>query len=111
MKQLPQDLRTQTLNLVKQSAPAASDQGQVAPLISAWLTSLEEEDFAGITPECLASVLWDGFSQAAMRTNDGCQIASLRYADGRSGFATALLILNEDMPFLVDSIVMAMRKK
>ena len=109
MKQMPHDLRTQTQDLVNASKPA-SDSGQVAALISAWLGSLDEEDLAGIAPGSLAPILWDGFTQASKRTGTGCQIAKLRYADGRGGMATALLILNDDMPYLVDSIVMAMRK-
>jgi glutamate dehydrogenase len=109
MKQMPQDLRAQTLDLVNASKPA-SDSGQVAALISAWLGSLDEEDLAGTAPGSLAPVLWDGFTQASRRVGAGAQIAKLHYADGRGGMATALLILNEDMPYLVDSIVMAMRK-
>ncbi|MES2159887.1 MAG: NAD-glutamate dehydrogenase domain-containing protein [Pseudomonadota bacterium] len=109
MKQMPQDLRTQTLDLVNSSKPA-SDSSQVASLISAWLGSLDEEDLAGTAPGSLAPVLWDGFTQASKRTGSGAQIAKLRYADGRGGMATALLVLNDDMPYLVDSIVMAMRK-
>ncbi|MDC8759440.1 NAD-glutamate dehydrogenase domain-containing protein [Janthinobacterium fluminis] len=110
MKQMPQDLRTQTLDLVNASKPAA-DSSQVAALISAWLGSLDEEDLSDIAPDSLAPVLWNGFSQAAKRAGNACQIATLRYADGRGGMATALLILNDDMPYLVDSIVMAMRKQ
>ncbi|WP_317204869.1 NAD-glutamate dehydrogenase domain-containing protein [Janthinobacterium sp.] len=110
MKQMPQDLRTQTLDLVNASKPSA-DGGQVAALISAWLGSLDEEDLSDIAPDSLAPVLWEGFAQAAKRAGAACQIAALRYADGRGGKATALLILNDDMPYLVDSIVMAMRKQ
>src|SRR5471032_1427738 len=109
MTKMPNDLRAQTLALVNASKPA--DSGQVAALISAWLGSLDEEDLAGIAPDNLAPVLWEGFTQAAKRAGAGCQIAKLRYADGRSGMATALLILNDDMPYLVDSIVMALRKQ
>ncbi|WP_295993017.1 NAD-glutamate dehydrogenase domain-containing protein, partial [Rugamonas sp.] len=109
MTKMPHDLRAQTLALVNASKPA--DSGRVDALISAWLASLDEEDLAGIAPDSLAPVLWDGFSQAAKRAAAGCQIARLRYADGRGGMATALLILNDDMPYLVDSIVMAMRKQ
>jgi glutamate dehydrogenase len=105
MKQMPQDLRKQTLDLVN------ADGSQVAALISAWLKSLDDEDLAGTSPDSLAPVLRDGFTQAAKRTAEGCQIAQLRYSDGRGGLATALLILNDDMPYLVDSIVMAMRKQ
>src|SRR5438093_115123 len=110
MKQMPQDLRTQTLELVNANTPAAAG-NQVGALISAWLASLDEEDLAGISPDSLAPVLWDGFAQAARRSGEGCQIAQLRTTDGRGGMATALLILNDDMPYLVDSIVMAMRKQ
>jgi glutamate dehydrogenase len=109
MKQMPQDLRKQTLDLVNASKPA-SDGSQVAALISAWLGSLDDEDLAGTSPESLAPVLWDGFNFASKRAGAGAQIAKLRYADGRGGMATALLILNDDAPYLVDSIVMAMRK-
>ncbi|CDG80973.1 NAD-glutamate dehydrogenase domain-containing protein [Janthinobacterium agaricidamnosum] len=110
MKHMPQDLRTQTLDLVHAGKPA-TDSSQVAALISAWLGSLDEEDLADIAPDSLAPVLWEGFAQAAGRSGAGCQIAALRYADGRGGVATALLIQNDDMPYLVDSIVMALRKR
>ncbi|SHH56548.1 NAD-glutamate dehydrogenase domain-containing protein [Massilia sp. CF038] len=105
MKQMPQDLRNQTLDLIN------ADGSPVAALISAWLKSLDDEDLAGTSPESLAPVLRDGFAQAAKRSGAGCQIAQLRHSDGRGGMATALLILNDDMPYLVDSIVMAMRKQ
>ncbi|MES2019048.1 MAG: NAD-glutamate dehydrogenase domain-containing protein [Pseudomonadota bacterium] len=109
MKQMPQDLRAQTLDLINANDAAGST--PVAALINAWLGSLDDEDLAGTAPESLAPVLRDGFTQAAKRTVDGCQIAQLRYSDGRGGQATALLILNQDMPYLVDSTVMAMRKQ
>lgn len=109
MKQMPQDLRAQTLDLINASKPA-SDTSQVPALISAWLGSLDDEDLTGTVPGSLAPVLWDGFTQASKRAGSGAQIAKLRYEDGRGGMATALLILNDDMPYLVDSIVMAMRK-
>ncbi|NVE00769.1 NAD-glutamate dehydrogenase domain-containing protein [Massilia sp. BJB1822] len=109
MKQMPQELRKQTLELVNASKPA--DGGQVPALISAWLSALDDEDLADTSPNSLAPLLVEGFTQAARRSSTGCQIAKLRYADGRGGHATALLILNDDMPYLVDSIVMAMRKQ
>ncbi|MFC4929234.1 NAD-glutamate dehydrogenase domain-containing protein [Massilia sp. GCM10023247] len=110
MNYMPQDLRTQTLALVA-NQPAAGATEPVAALISAWLRSLDEEDLAGTTPQALAPVLWDGFMQVAKRTGPGCQIAQLRYTDAKGNSDTALLILNEDMPYLVDSFVMAMRKE
>ncbi len=109
MKQMPQDLRAQTLDLINASKPA-SETSKVAALINAWLASLDDEDLTGTVPGSLAPVLWDGFTQASKRSGSGAQIAKLRYEDGRGGMATALLILNDDMPYLVDSIVMAMRK-
>ncbi|WLI88721.1 NAD-glutamate dehydrogenase [Massilia sp. R2A-15] len=110
MTQTPQDLRSQTLDMVNANQPSAAG-GQVSALISAWIKSLDEEDLAGTVPASLAPVLWDGFTQAATREAPGCEIEQMRYSDGRGGMATALLILNDDMPYLVDSIVMAMRKQ
>ncbi|HYC43238.1 MAG TPA: NAD-glutamate dehydrogenase domain-containing protein [Noviherbaspirillum sp.] len=109
MNQQAQDLRTRTLERVlagvQSPAPATES------LIRAWLASLEEEDLAGITFDCLASSLWEGFSRLAKWTpQEGCHIEALGYADDRGGRATALLILNPDMPFLVDSMVMALRR-
>lgn len=111
MNKLSQNLRKKTLELTLAVAgKAAIEQPQVTSLIDTWLASLEEEDLAGITPESLASVLWEGFSSVSALSATGCHISPLRYADGRGGWASALLILNPDMPFLVDSIVMAMRR-
>ncbi len=111
MKQMPQDLRKQTLELI--NANQAGDQAgdPAAALIQAWLRSLDDEDLAGTSPDSLAPVLREGFAQVARRESPGCEIARLRYSDGRGGMATALLVLNDDMPYLVDSIVMAMRKQ
>jgi glutamate dehydrogenase len=110
MNDMSQDLRTQTLNLVT-NQPASGATDQVRALISAWLGSLDEEDLAGTVPQALAPVLWDGFTQASKRTAPGCQIAQLRYVDAKGNKDTALLILNDDMPYLVDSFVMALRKE
>lgn len=106
-KALPQDLRTRTLALVNETKPAEP----VGALIGAWLGSLDDEDLAGVSPDSLAAILQDGFAQVAQRTGPGCQIAQMRYTDGRCGMSTALLILNEDMPYLVDSFVMALRRQ
>ncbi len=110
MTQHVQDLRKQTLDLVLSGHTAGGEQKMMASLIDVWLASLEEEDLIGITPDSLASVLWDGFLSVLQLPHAGCYIKPLRYADGRGGWASALLIVNPDMPFLVDSIVMAMRK-
>jgi glutamate dehydrogenase len=111
MNQLSQDLRKKALDLALAAAgTAVSSHKPVVSLIDTWLASVEEEDLADLSPEILASVLWDGFSRIAKRSPDDCQVEALHYADGRGGHASALLILNRDMPFLVDSIVMALRR-
>ena len=111
MNQQTDDLRKQTLDLVVAGAgAAAAAPSPVTKLIEAWLASLEEEDLAGITPESLASVLWQGFSEVMGATPSGCRVGALRYVGARNVSATALLIVNPDMPFLGDSIVMAMRR-
>ncbi len=86
------------------------DQHQITQLIDLWLDSLDEEDLAGTTAVSLASVLWVAFAQLAHRSGSACQLAVHDYQDGRGDLATALLIVNRDMPFLVDSIVMALRR-
>ncbi|MEC5217048.1 glutamate dehydrogenase [Actimicrobium sp. GrIS 1.19] len=104
MKEISQNLRKQTLALVPpQAAP-------VSGLIELWLNSLDEEDLSGIAPASLASALVEPFTRAQQRIVDGCQIDVGSYDDGRGGQATALLIVNPDVPFLVDSFVMALRK-
>ncbi|TQK06754.1 NAD-glutamate dehydrogenase domain-containing protein [Herbaspirillum sp. SJZ107] len=113
-KDMPQDLRTRTLALVNEKSAEnspAGDAGQVGALISAWLGALDDEDLAGVAPDSLAAILQDGFTQVSQRSTPGCQIARMRYTDGRCGMSTALLILNEDMPYLVDSFVMALRRQ
>ncbi len=114
MNQLSQDLRKQTLALSLASAEAAADGSQaVVALISGWLAALEEEDFAVVTAASLGPVLWQGFSRIA-HGGDGsnaCRVEALTYHNGRGATASALLIANPDMPFLVDSIVMALRRQ
>jgi glutamate dehydrogenase len=113
MKQPSQDIRNRTLNLLSAGAGVpASDKSSpgVSALIKAWLASLDEEDLADIVPENLAAVLQDGFSRIEKQPLEGCRIETLRYRIGSAVCATALLIANPDMPFLVDSIVMALRR-
>lgn len=110
-KDMPSDLRTRTLALVNEKNAENKPAEQLGALIGAWLGSLDDEDLAGVSPDSLAAILQDGFAQVAQRTGQGCQIAQMRYTDGRCGMSTALLILNEDMPYLVDSFVMALRRQ
>ena len=107
----PLDIRTETLAMLHSSNAfaASAAPGQLA-LIETWLGSLEAEDLAEVSAASLASILWQGFSALGDCRSAACQVVPLRYADGRGGWATALLVHNPDMPFLVDSIVMAMRR-
>ena len=113
MNQASHDFRSKTreLSLSGHGHQQGADKQPVGALIDAWLAALEEEDFAGMTPEVLASVLWQGFSRVVTRVRPGCQVETLRCQDGHGGAATALLIVNPDMPFLVDSIVMTLRRQ
>ena len=109
MTQPSQDLRKETLERVLSGAtnPAPATEN----LIRAWLDSIEDEDLAGIAADSLAAPLWEGFSRLAKwAPHEGCRIEALNYPDGRGGKANALLILNPDMPLLVDSMVLAMRR-
>jgi glutamate dehydrogenase len=108
-KDLPRDVRTQTLALVIDSRPVDAS-AQVGALIGNWLAAIDEEDLAGAAPRALAAILWDGFTQVAVSTEPGCHIAHMRHGDGECGMSTALLIQNRDMPYLVDSFVMALRR-
>jgi len=111
MTQITQDIRNETLALIQADVgAAASEMPQQMSLIEIWLNSLESEDLVDITAPSLASILWDGFSTVTQGHAEICRVVPLRYADGRGGWASALLIHNPDMPFLVDSIVMAMRR-
>ena len=110
MKQQSQDLRRQTLEYVLAGAGKTAD-AQVKALITAWLNALEPEDLAGLDADSLASPLWEGFSRLARWTpRQACRIEPLSCIDRHGARSTAILILNQDMPFLVDSMVMAMRK-
>ena len=110
MNDMSQDVRSQTMALIHASLPAGSNP-QVPALVQAWLGALDQDDLAGTAPASLAPALLDGFAQAATRNAPGCQIATMTWSDGRGENATALLVINDDMPYLVDSIVMAMRKE
>jgi len=112
MAEQMQDLRSETRERVLAAAGSAgAEDSPVAALISAWLQALEPDDLAGLDATSIGSSLWEGFSRLAQWTPQlGCRIESLTYADQRGAGATAILILNQDMPFLVDSMVMAMRK-
>jgi hypothetical protein len=60
-KDMPQDLRTQTLAWSTRTSPPMPPT-KVRALIGAWLGALDDEDLAG-TARSLAPVLWDGFAQ------------------------------------------------
>lgn len=103
-----QELRAQTLALVQ--ANQAQNNRSVRALLETWLASLEEDDLTGIFPTSLASVLWEGFTNCADWTPaQGCKIDTLAYQDTHGANITGLLILNPDMPYLIDTIVMGLR--
>jgi glutamate dehydrogenase len=54
MKDMPNDLRNQTLALV--GANQSANSVQVNALTAAWLGSLDDEDLAGTAPQSLAPV-------------------------------------------------------
>lgn len=110
MNDMSQDVRSQTMALIHENVPTGANP-QLPALIEAWLGALDQDDLAGTAPASLAPALLDGFAQAATRNAPGCQIATMTWSDGRGENATALLVINDDMPYLVDSIVMAMRKE
>ena len=105
------NVRTQTIDLMAADTQrrATPNDAQLVVLIQTWLTALAEEDLADIAPESLASILWETFGKLAVQAPGSGHIEPVLYADGRGGSATALLIVNQDMPFLIDSIVIAMR--
>jgi glutamate dehydrogenase len=109
MNQPSQHLRAQALE--RALAGATGQNPATESLIRAWLDSIEDEDLAGMTADSLGAPLWEGFLRLVKwRPQEGCRIEVLTYPDGRGGDASALLILNPDMPFLVDSMAMAMRR-
>jgi glutamate dehydrogenase len=110
-KDMPQDPRTLTLALVNENKPTDAASPEAATLIAAWIAALDDEDLSRIDPHALSAVLWEAFPQVVQAAGSGCRIAQVRHGDGRRGMATALLILNEDMPYLVDSFVMALRRR
>jgi len=104
-----QEIRTQTLALVQANN---AQNPSVSALLETWLASLYEDDLTGILPASLASVLREGFTDSAEWTPaQGCKISTLGYQDVHGDRITGLLIWNPDMPYLVDTIVMALRRQ
>ena len=110
MQNPTQDIRNQTLSLVQADPRIATASAGRKALIDTWLASLEAEDMVGMHPASLASLLLNGFDALMAGSTGACQIVPLQYEDDRGAIASALLIHNPDMPFLVDSFVMAMRR-
>ena len=113
MEQQVQGLRAKTFELVMAGAAAAAgnQSPQVASLIRTWLDALDEADLAEISLENLAGVLWESFAATLQRHSDGCHISRFPYPDAEGGMTSGLLILNDDMPYLVDSLIMVLRKR
>jgi glutamate dehydrogenase len=103
------DIRSQITALVHTEAATKPSALAQLPLIDAWLASLEDEDLVDLHAPGLAAMLIEGFAALANDYSGQCQVVPLHHSDGHGGSASALMIHNPDMPFLVDSIVMAMR--
>ncbi len=110
MQNPTQDIRSQTLALVHADPRSATAGAGQAALIDTWLAALEAEDLVGMHAASLASLLLDGFGALVTTAAHACQVVPLRAADAGGAVVSALLIHNPDMPFLVDSFVMAMRR-
>ena len=110
MQNTTQDIRSQTRALVHADPRIASAGAGQAALIDTWLAALEAEDLVDMHAASLASLLIDGFGALLAGSAGTCQIVPLRSVDARGTVTSALLIRNPDMPFLVDSFVMAMRR-
>jgi glutamate dehydrogenase len=106
-KDMPQDLRSQTLALVNENKPAdAAD--QTGALISAWLGARRGRPGRHRAASAGAGPV-GRLRAGAQRSAPGARSPRCATPTG-GGMATALLILNDDMPYLVDSFVMALRK-
>eukprot|EP01034_Spumella_vulgaris_P023484 gene23484-29702_t len=111
MRDLQRDLRSRILALVGERLMALGEGNRVHALIAAWLELLDDEDLLALEPDVLSSLLCEGFARAAIREYGHCLVVSMRYASGKGDMLTALLIVNDDMPYLVDSMLMAMRRQ
>ena len=115
MNTFSNEVREQTLALLDTTNDATSTQFNVVPaatrsLSKIWLSAVDEADLIGLDPITLAAVIQQTFVLLPKNVHTGCCIESVACTDHRGATATALLILNPDMPYLVDSFVMAMRK-
>ncbi|HEX9173254.1 MAG TPA: glutamate dehydrogenase, partial [Telluria sp.] len=104
------DLRGRLMSMVKTGfAQAPGD--PVGAMAGKWLDLLDDEDLRVLAPDVFVSLLCEGCAHAATRQKGQCQVIPLRYASGKGSLSLALLIVNDDMPYLVDSILMAMRRQ
>ena len=111
MNALSPDLREQTLQLLEAESPTAAHHGDLVALSKVWLAALDEADLIDIAPVTLAASLQKTLIRVLKNKAQGCCIESASCIDPQGGASTALLILNPDMPYLVDSFVMALRKQ
>ena len=111
MRDLQRDLRSRISAIVGEQLAAQGKSNRVHALIAAWLDLLDGDDLLVLEPDVFSSLLCEGFAQAASRVNDHCLIVSMPYASGKGVMLTALLIVNDDMPYLVDSILMALSRQ
>lgn len=105
------DGREQTLALLDAAPSHMTASPAVLSLSKTWLSAVDEADLDGRDPITLAAAIEHTFVLLPKNFSAGCCLVSASYTDQRGATASALLILNPDMPYLVDSFVMAMRKQ
>jgi len=90
---------------------AAAERPLLEPFARAFLQDAPPEDIRHETPETLAGMACDLFGFARERKPSAAKVRVYNPAEGREGWTTphsAVAIVNDDMPFLVDSVTAAL---
>ena len=110
MNALTNDVREQTKALLDSAVQSPVRSPATISFSKIWLSALDEADLIALDSVTLAAAIAGTFVLLPKKFDAGCSIETASYIDQRGTSATALLMLNPDMPYLVDSFVMAMRK-
>ena len=110
MNVVSNDVRAQTLALLDTTPHTLPECPAVIAWSRLWLSALDEPDLIGIDPAALASAMQQTFILRTDHAAGECHIESASCTDHRGATTSALLIVNPDMPYLVDSFVIALRK-
>ncbi len=105
------DIRAYTVTLLDAAPHLLALAPETLALSKVWLSALDEADLLGITPDSLAAAMQQTFARSVHNSAEGCRIEAASFIDAHGAVASALLIVNPDMPYLVDSFVMALRKQ